>query len=238
MVGTTVFLDVDGAGHGWFVDTSPETDDEFRSAAGGDALVARPHGPAAGSIDLVSVVAHELGHVLGYEHESLVNTTLVLDDSLAAGERELPDGLHARFTPEATRQKRARTDVRIARSADVARDALLEAGVRIDAHARVGSGALLRAGSVIGKRAVVGERAIVGEGVVIEPGAIVPADSVVLAGSRVSAADPRSRARLGEAALDAQLRALFDPSAQTGGRGEREESGSSSIGKRLKRWLH
>src|SRR3990172_10823529 len=45
--GTTIYLDSDAAGHGWSVDGAGE------------------------GIDLTSVVLHELGHVLGLDHDYL-----------------------------------------------------------------------------------------------------------------------------------------------------------------------
>ena len=59
--GTTITLDINAAGHGWFVDTT--TGDSARNR-----------------IDLLTAVMHELGHVLGFEHreEGLMWETLPL----------------------------------------------------------------------------------------------------------------------------------------------------------------
>jgi len=57
-----VTIDDDAAGYGWSV---------------GLGMV-DPH-----KVDLLSAVAHEFGHVLGYDHE-------VMDAGLAVGEREMP----------------------------------------------------------------------------------------------------------------------------------------------------
>jgi hypothetical protein len=59
--GAVVFLDADGAGHGWFIDPTPWDDSEFAPARAG--------GPAAGRADLLTVMAHELGHILGLDDD-------------------------------------------------------------------------------------------------------------------------------------------------------------------------
>jgi hypothetical protein len=56
-----VWFDDDAAGHGWFIDGSPATSEEFN--ANGSALVP---GPVTNRIDLLTVVLHEFGHILGY----------------------------------------------------------------------------------------------------------------------------------------------------------------------------
>ena len=91
-VGDTVYIDVDAAGYGWFIDTTPEDDAEFQGQAADGSLMALGDSDAYGLIDLLTVVTHELGHVLGFDH---VDPTLDADDlmraTLDAGERRLLD---------------------------------------------------------------------------------------------------------------------------------------------------
>ena len=63
-VGNSVTLDATAAGHGWFVDATPADDAEFDLSADGATLTAKS-GAAAGREDLLTVVLHEMGHVLG-----------------------------------------------------------------------------------------------------------------------------------------------------------------------------
>ncbi|PLX89359.1 MAG: hypothetical protein C0619_11450 [Desulfuromonas sp.] len=77
-----VTIDIDGAGHGWFVDSTPADDAEF-VADGSGSLVAPGDSEAAGNMDLLSAVMHELGHAAGYQHDDQG----VMDAELAAGER-------------------------------------------------------------------------------------------------------------------------------------------------------
>ncbi|MFM9971581.1 MAG: DUF4347 domain-containing protein, partial [Burkholderiales bacterium] len=64
----TIQIDNNAAGYGWHTSTTST--------------------PTAGTIDLVTVLAHEIGHLLGAEHES--GTSNVLSGTLAAGVRNLP----------------------------------------------------------------------------------------------------------------------------------------------------
>jgi outer membrane protein assembly factor BamB len=73
--GRTITLDANAAGHGWFIDRTPRSDSEFR----------RPGDQGEqGKIDLLTVVEHELGHILGRDH----GDNGVMSETLAAGTRE------------------------------------------------------------------------------------------------------------------------------------------------------
>jgi hypothetical protein len=53
-----IWIDQTAAGYGWYLDPSP---------AGDSAFPAAPGSPAYGTVDLLTVVEHELGHELGFE---------------------------------------------------------------------------------------------------------------------------------------------------------------------------
>jgi hypothetical protein len=65
-----VQIDINGAGWGYFVDDSPLDDSEFELLAAGGGRQAALGSAAYGRIDLMSVVLHELGHILGHDHDS------------------------------------------------------------------------------------------------------------------------------------------------------------------------
>jgi hypothetical protein len=78
-----VWIDADAGGHGWFVDQTPGDDSEFASQQGTLLAVS---GPAAGRMDLLTVVMHELGHAAGLDHAE----TGFMAEELAAGVRLAP----------------------------------------------------------------------------------------------------------------------------------------------------
>ena len=68
--GSTITLDLDAAGHGWFVDATPRDAVEFSLYLGTDHLGAVPGSAAAGAMDLLTVLLHEIGHWAGYDHDA------------------------------------------------------------------------------------------------------------------------------------------------------------------------
>lgn len=72
--GKTIWLDVNAAGFGWFVDSTPWEDSEFTTP--GDQ-------GEQGHMDLLTALVHELGHVLGHDHPE----EGVMAEALATGTR-------------------------------------------------------------------------------------------------------------------------------------------------------
>ena len=84
--GNTVTIDPDAAGYGWFVDLTPAANGEFRIREEVSVLSVTPNSGAYGEMDLLTVVLHELGHVLGLDHADAA-TFAVMDDVLTTGTR-------------------------------------------------------------------------------------------------------------------------------------------------------
>ena len=82
-------FDIDAAGHGWFVDATPNDDTEF--AKDGARLTATAGSGAAGHLDLLTTVMHELGHQIGLlDANTTGDHADVMDAALDLGERRLP----------------------------------------------------------------------------------------------------------------------------------------------------
>jgi hypothetical protein len=82
--GNVITIDTNAAGYGWFIDPTPQDDSEFSVP---HSTFRTPH-----SMDLLTVVMHELGHVAGladlYDVEAEDDLMYAL---LKAGERRTPN---------------------------------------------------------------------------------------------------------------------------------------------------
>jgi hypothetical protein len=88
-----IWLSSDAAGQGWYVDATPQWDEEFAGAGQ----------PVAG-LDLLSTVTHELGHLLGYpDLDASLHGLDPMAGALGTGLRRLPgDGWSLETLPSAT----------------------------------------------------------------------------------------------------------------------------------------
>ena len=89
-----VLLDAAAGGYGWYIDASPSSDAAFSQQVGSTELEAAAGSPAAGRIDLLTVVMHELGHELGLPDLTMTaapDALMAVD--LGAGVRRLPTAL-------------------------------------------------------------------------------------------------------------------------------------------------
>ena len=85
--GSMISIDIDAAGKGWFIDETPYQDEEF-SSAGTTALVANWGGASVG-IDLLTLLMHEQGHILGLG-DMPSGSDNVMNGLLGEGQRRLP----------------------------------------------------------------------------------------------------------------------------------------------------
>lgn len=86
--GTSITLDDNAAGHGWFIDSTPSDNSEFLPTADANVWVAKQGSAAYGKMDMLSVLLHEYGHALGIEHSADSHDYMAA--SLTPGVRRLP----------------------------------------------------------------------------------------------------------------------------------------------------
>jgi len=77
-----ILIDSDAAGHGWYIDETPLDNEEF--VADEDGFIRTD----AAGMDLLTVLAHEIGHVIGLAHDD--GEHAVMDPVLRPGLRKLP----------------------------------------------------------------------------------------------------------------------------------------------------
>jgi hypothetical protein len=90
----TILIDRPADGYGWFIDATPMSDQAFVPTSDPNELNALAGSAAAMHMDLLTVVMHELGHVLGLgDVADGSGPDTLMSVSLPIGVRRLPDGL-------------------------------------------------------------------------------------------------------------------------------------------------
>ncbi len=86
--GNVITIDASAAGFGWFIDTASSA---FQATSNPAEMSAKPGTLAVGHMDLLTVVEHELGHILGLDDVNAGSRPdNLMTATLAAGERRLP----------------------------------------------------------------------------------------------------------------------------------------------------
>ena len=81
-------IDSTAAGFGWFIDATPDRNEEFTLH---NSVYRAPVGSDAGRMDLLTVLTHEMGHLLGFRDlDSDLHADDIMSDTLSPGMRRLP----------------------------------------------------------------------------------------------------------------------------------------------------
>jgi len=86
--GGTVYIDDNAAGRGWYIDATPASNDEYLFNDG-QASYWGVAGAAADRMDLLTLLVHEYGHMLGLAHAE-AELADAMNAQLNVGERRLP----------------------------------------------------------------------------------------------------------------------------------------------------
>jgi hypothetical protein len=88
--GEQVTLDATAAGYGWFIDARAWDPAAFGRPGAGTEVQAAPGSPAYGHMDLLTVVLHELGHVVGLpDLDPRTDPHILMTETLEPGTRRL-----------------------------------------------------------------------------------------------------------------------------------------------------
>ncbi|HYU69599.1 MAG TPA: hypothetical protein VEL09_09755, partial [Burkholderiales bacterium] len=136
-LGYDIYIDGSAAGRGWFVDSSPAESSEFAARLDRDVLAALPGSAAFAHMDLLTIVTHELGHVLGFDHDD-TGRIAVMTEAVDSGVRYLlaPGGR----SPVGTDAGPARSLAALPRFDLEAGSSGAGSGARIDWQAPAGEG--------------------------------------------------------------------------------------------------
>jgi hypothetical protein len=86
-----VYFDVNAAGYGWFIDATPSGDSEFTVHVADTELQAEGASAAVGAADLLTVVTHEMGHLLGLpDLTGSANQHNLMFGTIGLGTRRIP----------------------------------------------------------------------------------------------------------------------------------------------------
>ncbi|MDR2000464.1 MAG: tandem-95 repeat protein, partial [Zoogloeaceae bacterium] len=104
-----ITLDTSAAGWGWYIDLTPlDNSDDYLPTADPNIWKAKPGTEAEGKMDLLSVLLHEYGHVLGLEHSG--DPRDFMGASLQPGERRLPTAAELQLMADLIAQIKAEND--------------------------------------------------------------------------------------------------------------------------------
>ncbi|MCL4206778.1 MAG: choice-of-anchor D domain-containing protein [Pirellulaceae bacterium] len=88
--GRAILLDRDAAGFGWYLDDTPRSHEEFVRTARTSSLALSTR-PAGGRMDMLTVLMHELGHLLGFEDlDPADDPDHIMAGTLSPGIRRIP----------------------------------------------------------------------------------------------------------------------------------------------------
>jgi hypothetical protein len=84
-------IDDNAVGHGWYIDAAAADDAEFSIQIASPELQAAAGSEAAQGVDLLTVLMHEFGHILGLEDlDDVVSPNSLMTENLGTGVRRLP----------------------------------------------------------------------------------------------------------------------------------------------------